>query len=217
MTQLLFFLVVCGALGQKVPEKPSQAPMVTTVCKFADNPGSYNNKLVEVRGYLRTSSEYSLLLDEHCSEKMIWFSLADSAALPGLEATVSGRGKPGGKNAQGQPAPLIPMRLVRDSSFEQLHHYLDISAKAEACANGPPPAFPPDCTVCRVTATFTGRVDGVSKAIHEAHLKRSNSDGVDGKGFGHTGMFDAQIVVRSVANVSAVDESELRVAPTKQP
>jgi hypothetical protein len=88
--------------------------------------------------------------------------------------------------------------------------YLAMSAKGEACADGPPLALPPDCTTYRVTATFTGRVGGVSKRIHEAHRKRSRGDQIDGNGFGHMGMFDAQIVVQSVENVIAVDESELR-------
>jgi hypothetical protein len=64
---------------------------------------------------------------------------------------------------------------------------------------------PPDCDVDRVTATFTGRIDGVSKEIHAAHLKRSSFDHPDFKGFGQMGMFDAQFVLQSVENVLAVD------------
>jgi hypothetical protein len=69
----------------------------------------------------------------------------------------------------------------------------------------PPPDLP-DCTTYKVAATFIGRIDGVSKAIHAAHLKRSSQDTPDGKGFGHMALFDAQIVVQSVAKVVAVEK-----------
>lgn len=94
-------------------------------------------------------------------------------------------------------------------------HYLALSAKGKACADGPPLAFPPDCTTYRVAATFTGRVDGVSKQVHEAHRKRSSGDQIDGKGFGHMGMFDAQIVVQSIENVIAVAEFEIPESSSK--
>ncbi|HXY25425.1 MAG TPA: hypothetical protein VEI73_12290 [Candidatus Acidoferrum sp.] len=64
---------------------------------------------------------------------------------------------------------------------------------------------PGDCAVDRVTATFTGRIDSVSKQIHEAHLKRSPFEHNDAKGFGQMGLFDAQLVVGLVEEVLAVD------------
>jgi hypothetical protein len=56
-----------------------------------------------------------------------------------------------------------------------------------------------------VTATFAGRIDSVSKQLHEAHLKRSPLEHNDGRGFGHMGMFDAELVVGLVEDVLAVD------------
>ena len=109
----------------------------------------------------------------------------------------------------------MPVHLIRDANYRELMHYLAISAKGEACADGPPPPLPPDCTTYRVIATFTGRVDGVSEQVHEAHRKRSSGDQIDGKGFGHMDRFDAQIVVQSVENVIAVDESEIRKSASK--
>src|SRR5215467_1649806 len=103
----------------------------------------------------------------------------------------------------------IPVHLIRYANYRQLMHWLALSAKGKACADGPPLAFPPDCTTYRVAATFTGRIDGVSNQVHEAHRKRSSVDQIDGKGFGHMGMFDEQIVVQSVENVGAVAEFEI--------
>jgi hypothetical protein len=50
----------------------------------------------------------------------------------------------------------------------------------------------------RVTATFVGRLDGVSPEIHDFHKKRSEHDRADFLGFGQMGLFDAQLVMQSV-------------------
>ena len=51
--------------------------------------------------------------------------------------------------------------------------------------------FSPDEYVYhRVTATFVGRVDGVSPEIHAFHLKRSEMDKADYLGFGQMGVQD---------------------------
>jgi hypothetical protein len=93
---------------------------------------------------------------------------------------------------------------------------LEISAKGESCADVPRPTFPPDCHAYRVTATFIGRIDAVSTEVRAAHLRRSSRDPVDGKGFGHMGMFDAQLVVQSIDDVVAVDAAAAK-APILKP
>ena len=103
--------------------------------------------------------------------------------------------------------------LVRDSSYIQLIHYLELSATGESCTEGPPPPdAPPDCRTYRITATFIGRIDGVSKEVHRAHRRLTSNDRFDIKGFGDMGMFEAQLVVQSVENVVAVDTSESKHA-----
>jgi hypothetical protein len=215
---LLPTLIVPLARGQQVKSKQPPTAVETSVCKIVDDPSAYNNKLVKVRGFVRASFEYSVLLDATCPEDGIWFGFADGSGPPELVATVTGKGTPGGRDSNGRVMLPVPVRLVRDRNLEELEDYWAISAKGEACADGPPPALPPDCTTYRVTATFIGRIDGVSKQIHAAHVKpvkRSSRDRVDGKGFGHMGMFDAQIVVQSVEKVVAEDESVIRKTPSK--
>lgn len=207
-------LAVLPAYGQKTINNLHQAPVETTVCKIIGDPSAYNNKLVKVRGYVLANFEYSVLLDECSPDNGIWFAFADGSGPPQLEIMLRGSGTPGGRDSKGRRIPPIPVRLIKDSSFEELLHYWAISVKGKACADGPPPAFPPDCTTYCVTATFVGRIDGVSRKIHAAHLRRSSRDPV-GKGFGNMGMFDAQIVVQSVENVVAVDESEIGKPPSK--
>jgi hypothetical protein len=216
-TSILLALSLAAPLayGQKATNNPLQKPVETTVCKILGDPSAYNNRLVKVRGYVSASSERSLLVDERCDTNLMWLAFADGSVAPQLVATASGTGTAGGRDSKGRRTPLIPVHLSRDANYTELMHYLAISAKGEACADGPPPTPPPDCATYRVTATFTGRVDGVSKQIQEAHRKRSSGDQIDGKGFGHMGMFDAQIVVQSVENVIAVDESEIRKSASK--
>jgi hypothetical protein len=214
------FLLVLGfavplAYGQKNTKKLQPGPLETTVCKILGDPSAYNNRLVKVRGWVSASSEYSLLVDEGCDTDPMWLAFADGSAPPQLEAIVNGTGTAGGRDSKGRQIPPIPVHLIRDANYMQLMHYLALSAKGKACADEPPPAFPPDCTTYRVAATFTGRVDGVSNQVYEAHRKRSSADQIDGKGFGHIGMFDAQIVVQSVENVGAVAEFEIPASASK--
>jgi len=212
---LILGLAVPLANGQKNTKRPKPGPVETTVCKVLGDPSGYNNRLVTVRGWVSASSEYSLLVDERCDTDPMWLAFADGSAPPQLEAIINGTGTAGDRDSKGRQIPPIPVHLIRDANYMQLMHYLALSAKGKACADGPPLAFPPDCTTYRVAATFTGRVDGVSAQIHEAHRKRSSRDQIDAKGFGHMGMFDAQIVVQSVENVVAVAEFEIPESASK--
>jgi hypothetical protein len=215
---ICLLLAVVGipmAYGQEATKKRAQMPIETTVCKIVEDPSAFNNKLVKVRGYVHGNFEYSVLADERCPDNGIWFAFAGGSSPPWLTTTTNGRGTPGGKDSKGRAAPPVPVRLIRDSNFEELKHYWELSVKGDACTDGPPPAVPPDCTTYRVTATFVGRVDGVSKEVHLAHLKRSPRDPVDWRGFGQMGMFDAQIVVQSVEKVIAEDESVIRKSQPK--
>ncbi len=208
---LILTLATQFAHGQKPAMNPPREPVETTVCKILSDPSAYNNRMAKVRGYIDVSSEYSFLVDEHCGSSLLWLAFADAFGPPQLIATVNGNGTPGGKDAKGHQTPAIPVRLVRDASFQELERYLNHNAKAANCGEGPTPDVEhlSDCVTYRITATMTGRIDSVSKAVHESHLKRNVAEATDGKGFGHMGMFDAQIVVASVENVVAVDESQL--------
>lgn len=192
--------------GQKHPTTKQQQPLETAVCQVLENPSAYNNKLVRVRGTLDIGAEYSLLVDQGCSGG-IWFALQGNSAPPQLVATVGGRGTPGGKDPDAKRTPPLPVHLVKDSNYRELIQYLETSAKGEACLDEPTTVSVPDCTTYRITATFTGRIDSVSKETHEAHAKRTSRDSPDFKGFGHMGMFDAQLVVQTVENVVAVPKN----------
>jgi hypothetical protein len=203
---LVLALVVPMAHGQGDSRNAEPKPIETTVCKIMENLSAFNNKLVRVRGYVSVSFEYSMLNAEGCTE-VLWFAIADGSGPPGLVATVNGSGSPGGKTSKGAPVKPIPVKLVRDANYEKFEHYMMVKAEEKPCLDLLSEPTPPDCDVDRVTATFIGRIDSVSKEIHTAHLKRSSFEHPDFKGFGQMGMFDAQFVLQSVEDVVAADSA----------
>jgi hypothetical protein len=196
---LIMLMSSKSAEAQKAQNAKQSEPVATTICEVLADPSAFNNKLVQVRGYVTISFEYSLLHSEECSGE-IWFALGDGSGPPGLAVTVNGRGTPGETSTHGVHSPPIPIRLIRDANFEKFENYLTESAKVQ-----PGKPCGPDCHLYQVTATFTGRIDGVSKDVHAAHLKRLPSQSSDSKGFGQMGLFDAQLVVQAVKDVEAVD------------
>lgn len=200
---LLFFALLI-TFRQETPKVATPKALETTVCQIMRDPSSFNNKLVKLRGYVSVSFEYSMLRAEGCDE-VLWFALADGSGPPGLVATVNGAGRPGSKDSKGTPIKPISIKLLRDLNFDKFEHYMSIQAEAKPCFNPLSEPSPVDCDVERVTATFTGRIDSVSKQIHAAHLKRPANASPDSRGFGQMGVFDAQFVLQSVADVSAVD------------
>jgi hypothetical protein len=172
-------------------------------CNILDNPSEYN-KLVKIRGIVNVSSEYSTLDDTKCADGLgIWFAFADGSGPPGLEMIVNGKGTSGRRNSKGGWTRPIPVHLIRDAGYLDLVRYLQLSAKGATCLDQPASPDVPDCTMYRVAATFTGRIDSVSKATHAAHARQSPPAPADFKGFGHMGLFDLQLVVQSVENVEA--------------
>src|SRR5262249_3310967 len=156
------------------------APVETTVCKISSDPSSYNNRIVRVRGYIQASSEYLLLLDEHCEGREIWLAFADGSMPPQVQVITEGKDATVGRESDREQRRPIQVHRVKDASYAELMNYLAISAKGEQCADKASDAFPPDCTSYRVSAWFTGRVDGVSKQVHEERAKISGRNRVDG-------------------------------------
>jgi len=205
-------LVAVSALNAGAQPKPIE----TTVCAILDSPDKFNNRLVKVRAYLSISSEYSYIASEECRDG-VWFAYPDESGPVGLEAYVPGTALPGEKDSKGKLKRPIPVRLVRDHNLEVFEHYLHESKDRGRSWHWGAPCGA-DCHWYRVTATFTGRIDGVRKRKHEA----DGSVTVKGKrnydGFGVMGMYDAQLVLQSVEDVTAIDLAHpfLKIEPPKE-
>jgi hypothetical protein len=214
----VFFCAVSSANAQQHSAIPSPNPVDTTVCKILANPSAMNNRIVKVRGYLRTSSEYSVLSDQHCPEKEIWFVFADGSAPPQVEAVANGAAPAAASDSKARQSPVVPIHLIKDANYAELMRYLNISTKGQACTDASRSEFPPDCTTYRITATFTGRIDAVSRRTPDPHFNRPNTKASDPNGFGHMGMFEAQIVVQSVADgVAEIDGSACKPKSFSRP
>jgi hypothetical protein len=177
-----------------------QKPIDATVCAVLQKPYAFNNKLVRIRGHVSGNFEYSLLDGDGCSGS-IWFEYGNDGAPPGLVAHVSGDAMPGVED-EGKWIRAVPVKLRRDSNFNRFQLLMIARVKVDALSEK---LNPDKATFHHVTATFIGRIDGVSPAIHEFHLKRSPLDRADFLGFGQMGLFDAQLVVQSVENDAALD------------
>jgi hypothetical protein len=202
---LVILLFFNSTQAQTTQSAKREDPVITSVCEILENPSAFNNKLVEVRGYVSVGFEDSTLHSESCSGE-IWFALADGSGPPGLAMTVNGLGKPGGSDSNRSRKQPIAISLIRDANFEKFESYLSASTYRVPLA-----PCGPDCHRYQVTATFTGRIDAVSNEIHAAHLKKPRSKPSDFKGYGQMGLFDAQLVVESMKQVEAVDLAHPRL------
>jgi hypothetical protein len=167
-----------------------QKPIDTTICEIAENPAAFNNKLVRVKASYSGNFEYSMLSQDGCRQS-IWFEYASDDSPPGLTVHVLGGALPGAEDEQGRRIRPIPVSLVRDNNFKKFQRLM----KARVAAETRQPATP---VSYRVTATFIGRIDGVSQEIHDFHKRRSEDDRADFLGFGQMGLFDAQLIMQSV-------------------
>lgn len=165
-------------------------PVDTTVCDILKNPSAFNNKLVRIRGYYWGNFENSTLNDSRCHGS-IWLRYAGGAAPPTLGTYVSTVYMPGSEDSKGKRILPIPVTLVRDSRL----------ALFEALVRANPPLEVPLIGDAdgKVTATFIGRIDGVSSEVHQ-FLKEQPPGRAWLLGFGHLAGCEAQLVLQSVAD-----------------
>jgi hypothetical protein len=178
-----------------------QKPINTTVCAILNHPMAFNNKMVRIHGYVSGNFEYSDLGADGCSDS-IWFAYGNGEGPPGLVAYVNGGARPGAEDAQGRVILPIPVRLVEDSSFHRFEELMRARVKADERSEK---TNPDNFVFHRVSATFIGRIDGVSEDVHGFHLKRKALDKADYLGFGQMGLFDAQFILQSVENDAVLE------------
>jgi hypothetical protein len=180
-----------------------QEPINTTVCAILKHPASFNNKAVRVHGYVSGNFEYSELGADGCPGS-IWFAYGSGEGPPGLVAYVNGGARPGAEDAEGRLILPIPVKLVEDSSFRHFEKLMKARTRADEQSEK---RNPNTYVFHRVSATFTGRIDGVSDDVHAFHLKQKDTGRADFLGFGQMGLFDAQFVLQSVENDAVLEKS----------
>jgi hypothetical protein len=207
-------VLMCAMPPVKETLTPSwqQKPLETTVCEVSENPSAFNNKLVRLRGHVFVNFESSTVEGDGCSNGL-WLMYGDGSGPPGLAAFVSGGAQPGAEDANGDYVPPIRVQLVRDSNFNRFQRMMAAATGADSRAAE---SITDEYVYHRVTATFVGRIDGVSQEIHTFHLKRSLTERADYLGFGQMGLYDAQLVVKSVENGTTADTVRVPKTPAKK-
>jgi hypothetical protein len=166
------------------------------VCAILENPAAFNNELVRIRGHFSGNFEYSTLSGDGCQEGL-WLEYGEGGGPPTLAAHVGGGARPGSEDSQGKLILPVPVTLVRDSKLKRFEEQTMAMAKADAdYEKQHPNQYVSHC----VTATFVGRIDAVSSEIHEFRKRQKTHDQADSLGFGQMGLYEAQLIVRSVVD-----------------
>lgn len=193
-------LFVGGILGTSAGTA-YDAPIQTSVCEIVRDPARFNGKIIQLRAIVDTGLEWSVLRDESCPNDTIHLAFGDDKH-PSLRdrAEFAYIGSPEDVNypasLQWHPNPPKPrLKLRQDSEFRTLAKHLRKreDLKKSGCLH---------CPVYKVVATVTGGFeasDGRLKALRD----RDGRIRVARNGFGHLNGWDAQILLESVADVSA--------------
>lgn len=177
-----------GLLGCVTPINQEQSdaaahrkPVDTTICAILANPPAFNNTMVRIRGSFVGNFEYSELNDPAC-HGALWLRYGGSP----LVASVQPTNVLGSEDSEGKRILPVPVVLVRDSKFERFNALVRMNTGR----SGP-------STDQRVTATFVGRIDGVSNEVHDYYQKQPLERRIM-LGFGQMGSFEAQFTLQSV-------------------
>jgi hypothetical protein len=162
-----------------------QKPVDTTICAILANPPAFNNKIVRIRGSFVGNFEYSELTDAVCHGEL-WLLYGAAAGPSALAASAVPTNELGSEDSEGKRILAVPVVLVRDSKFERF----DALVRVNTGRYGP-------TSDQRVTATFIGRIDAVSKEVHD-YLQKQPVERRLMLGFGQGGAFEAQFILQSV-------------------
>ena len=99
----------------------------TTVCAILEHPAAFNNKMVQIHGYVSGNFEYSDLGADGCSNE-IWFAYGNGGGPPDLVATVGGMAAPGEEDDEGRLILPIPVKLVEDSNYRNFEKLMKARA-----------------------------------------------------------------------------------------
>ena len=192
---VLFGLILafgCGLHAQ------AAAPVNVSVCDVVKNPAAFDGKIVQIKGTVISAfDEFAIKdsTDPNCGfqENAIWLSYPQGTkAKSGPAALVTVQ--PAHNFAGAYKAPTrTPVTLQRDKPFKQFDSLLSQTHQkgSNMCLG---------CARYTVTATFVGRLDGIS----DATLKRDKSGKiVSFGGFGNMNSYPARLVLQSVSDVTS--------------
>lgn len=177
-----------GQLGCVTPINQEQSDIAahqetvnTTICAILANPPAFNNRMVRIRGSFVGNFEYSELSDPAC-RGALWLRYGGST----LVASVQPTNVLGSEDSEGKRILPVPVVLIRDSKFERFNALVRMNTGRYGPSSDQ-----------RVTATFIGRIDAVSKEVYD-YLQKQPVERRIMLGFGQMGSFEAQFTLKSV-------------------
>jgi hypothetical protein len=167
----------------------------TTVCEILKNPVAFNGKMVRVKGTVAAGFDQFVVKGEGCPLSVnnnIWLSYPEGSkakAGPAMMVQVQPA-----RNFAGEVAAVTrtPVQLDKGSKdFKQFENLLTTPyTKGGMCLG---------CVRYEVTATLTGRLDGVV----DPSLLYNKAGKIAGfGGFGHMNAYSARLVLQSVSEVA---------------
>ncbi len=181
----------------------------TTVCDILAHPKSFDGKIVRIKGTVIAGFDEFLIRDTTCKQSVdaIWLAYpAGARAKSGPAAVVELQLA---KNSPGQASVVTRTPVVLDKSkdFKQFDSLLAAPYKG-----------PGRCLACSrstVTATLTGRLDGVDTP---ELVKDAKGMYTSITGFGNLNRYSARLVLQSVADVEKhdIDYSKAAALPKSQ-
>lgn len=162
-----------------------------TVCDVLKDPQSFNGKMVRIKGTVSSGLDEFIIRGEDCHNTIssIWLAYPEGTkAKSGPLAIVQMQPA---KNFTGtvRAVDRAAVVLEKNKDFKQFDSLLAAPYKSNGLCLG--------CSKNQVSATLTGRLDGVS-----ADLNRDTKGKiVSFAGFGNLNMWSARLVLQSVADV----------------
>lgn len=191
---LLLSALLCLAPAARAQEAPIDAPF----CALAQDPASFDGRIIRVRGTLSVHSEDFSLVDQNCkTNQFIWLAFGGDVS----ENEASSINQSFGKRGLEIQVNGIPYKVKKDDNFRRL--YALISARHE---------FIPSYSV---TATLLG--------FFAAGTKTTWANGQTGfSGYGHLGCCSLLVIKEVSSDIVSVPPANLSlrgrvVAPDGKP
>lgn len=162
-----------------------------TVCDILKNPGSFNGKVVRIKGTVAAGFDQFVVKGADCGQHVngIWLSYPEGTKAKSGPAAVL-QLQPA-KNFAGTVAAVdrAPVQLDKNKDFKQFDSLLSTPYKGGGMCLG--------CVRYEVSATLVGRLDGTVPA-----LSRDSTGKIIGvSGFGNLNAYSARLVLQSVSDV----------------
>jgi hypothetical protein len=159
----------CLLLSGVVLESAAQSGHLTSLCELFQNHEKYNGKMVTIRGVLNASIHGTVLVNRQCSQQSRYKPFERGAAI-NLET-------PGGEVEPNVPIPNFEI----DQRSERL--FLELVDKKQAKGES-----------IIVTLTCTGLI----RSAEDFRLEEASGRAYRGNGFGHMGIYPAELVIKSI-------------------